>query len=283
MNNCIRPGISLFVKAMGSLGLLLIIDLITKDLVLSCLSILIVNILFILIYDFRNIKKIKLTKTKFSREANKRLFKAAFFTFILTILGLYLTNIQRYAIDDLLENSFQTIFGIIVMPATIMVLLAQYIIQPSLTSISNSLENKKFEDLKNIIKRLIGIIVFFGILVTVVAYFLELPVLEFIYGVELDEYFSSMMIIVIGSIFYGLITVLSAILIAMRKTFGQTIIYAVICVLSTILSFILVGRMSIDGASIAYFLTMFTVALIFFIYAIISMKKYKKQWQQTNI
>ena len=275
-----KAGKSMFIKAIVSLASLLIIDIITKDLILSCLSLLIVHIVFIIIYDFKNIRKVKLTKTKFSNKANKNLLKAGFFTFTLSFLSLYLTNIQRYAIDDLLENSFQTIFGIIIMPAAVMSLLAIYIIQPLLTRITGCIENKKYEEFKSIIKKIVFLILILGVVVTLVACILELPVLEFIYGIELDEYYASMMIIVVGSIFYSLLTILSAILIAMRKTFSQSIIYGLVSIVSTILSYLLISNMEIYGASIAYSITMFIIALIFLIYTLINMKKYKKDWKE---
>ncbi len=256
-----------------------IIDIITKNLVISCISIIVVNVSFILLYDCKNIKQVNLIKTKFSNNANFRLFKIGFFTFVLTFLGIYLINAPRYAIDDILTNDLQTIFGIIIMPATFMGLLGQYIIQPCLTKISEDIENKKYKSLKSIIRKLVIMIIVLGILVTLVASFLEVPVLEIVYGIELNNYFESMMIIIVGSILYSLSTILSAILIAMRKTSYQAIIYTITSVIATIMAYKLVERMQIKGASITYFITMLIVCAAFLIYTTINMKKYKREWE----
>lgn len=274
-----KVGISMFAKAIIALILFAIIDLITKNLIISCISILLVNVSFILLYDYKNIKQVNLVKTKFSNNANFRLFKIGFFTFVLTFLGTYLINAPRYAIDDILTNDLQTIFGIIIMPATFMGLLGQYIIQPCLTKISEDIESKKYKSLKSIIKKLVIMIIILGILVTLVASFLEVPVLELVYGIELNNYFESMMVIIVGSILYSLSTILSAILIAMRKTSYQAIIYTITSVIATIMSYKLVEKMQIKGASITYFITMLIVCTAFLIYTTINMKKYKKEWK----
>ena len=108
-----------------------------------------------MVYDSKNIKEVKFIKTKFSKNSIIRLFKIGFFTFTLTFLANYLINAPRYAIDDILTNDLQTIFGIIIMPATLMALLGQYIIQPSLIKLSECIKDKKYIEFKSIVKKLI--------------------------------------------------------------------------------------------------------------------------------
>lgn len=274
-----KVGISMFTKAIVAVVVFFIIDSITQNLILSCISIILINVVVMLLYDAKNIKKVQQMKTKYSNKAIFRLFRIGFFTFILTFLGNYLINAPRYAIDDMLVNDSQTIFGIIIMPATFMGLLGQYIIQPCLTKISDSIKNRQYKSLITIVRTLLIIIIVLGILVTFVAWFLEVPVLELVYGVKLASYFDSMMIIILGSILYSLSTILSALLIAMRKTSYQAIIYALTSVIATVLAYQLVDRIQIRGASITYFITMLIVAVAFFIYTIRNIKKYKREWE----
>ncbi len=274
-----KVGFSMFIKAIVGLALFLVIDLITKNMLISCVSVVIVNIVFILLYDVKNIKQVKITSSKFTKAAMINLFKIGFFTFALTFLGNYLINISRYAIDDILTNDVQTIFGIILMPASMMGLLGQYIIQPSLTKISEYIKNKEYTNLKNIFIKLVGINFMLGIIVVICAYFLEVPVLGLVYGINLKPYFIGMMIIVIGSILYSLSTILSAILIAMRKTGMQTLMYFITAIISTVMAYTLVKYIKIDGACITYFVTMFIIATAFLIYTIWNLKKYRKEWE----
>lgn len=278
-----KVGISMTIKAIISMIILLIVDYLTKNLILSCISIICVNILTIVFYDNKNINKIELIKTKFNIEKIKSIFVAGFFTFVLTFLGAYLINAPRYAIDDILTSDLQTIFGIIIMPATFMGLLGQYIIQPSLTKISNAIKEEDYKNLKRIITFVIVTIILIGIFVLIIAYFLEAPVLGMIYGVDLKPYILSMMIIILGSIMYSLGIMISYILIAFRKTFMQAIIYTIVSIIATILSYMLVKKIEILGASINYTITMSLIAISFLIYLIYNLLNIKLKWNKKEV
>lgn len=275
-----KVGISMFIKSVIALVLFTIINLITKNLLIACISIVIVNIVFLILYDFKNIKEIRITRTKISKKSIINLFKIGFFTFALTFLGNYLINVSRYAIDDKLTDDMQTIFGIIIMPASLMGLLGQYIIQPALIKISKYIKDKNYTNLRNIFMKLIGINFALGVLIVICAYILEVPILEIIYGIELKPYFIEMIIIVVGSILYSLSTILSAILIAMRKTGMQTLMYFITAIVSTIMAYTLVVNIKIKGASITYFFTMFIISTLFLIYTIYNLRKYKMKWKE---
>lgn len=268
-----KVGISMTIKAVLGMLSFLIVDLITKNLIMACMSLILVNIFFIIIYDVKNIKKLEINKTKYSNVINRKLFVEGFFTFILTILSLYVINAPRYAIDDLLQEDMQTIFGIIIMPATFMGLLGQYIIQPILTKITDCLKQNDYKKINKITFSLLGLILAIGILIYIIAYFLELPMLQVIYGIDLNPYFISMMIIIGGSILYSMSMILSSILISMRNTKIQSLIYLIISIISTIISYILVKNIGIRGASITYFITMFLLTISFVICIIYNIKK----------
>lgn len=271
-----KVGISMTAKAILGVLIFLLIDVITKNLIFSCVSIIIVNILFLIFYDIKNSKKAGLEIKKYNNKGNMRLLKIGFLTFFLTFLGLYLINAPRYAIDDLSTNEIQTIFGIIIMPATFMGLLGQFIIQPALTKFSNFMKNKEYEKLKNITIKILSLIIILGIIVLVVAYFLGIPVLELVYGINLSPYFISFIIIMIGAILYSIQVISSAILISMRKILAQVIIYSAISIISTFMSYYLVKGFDILGASISYCTTMFLVAILFIIYLIYAIRNYMR-------
>lgn len=274
-----QTGISLTIKAFCDVLIFIVVDFITKNLILSCISIILVNIVVLIIYDYKNMRKCKMKKSKYSNTKNLGLIKAGFFTFIFTFLGLYLVNASRYSIDSLLTNDFQTIFGIIIMPATFMSLLAQYIISPVLTKIATTIKEQSYQNLRNIVITLSGLILGTGLIILIVAYLLESPVLSFIYGVDLSAYLLDMIVIVFGSIAYSLVSILSAILISLRKTRGQAVIYGIVSIFTCVFSYIMVKNFNINGASFAYCITMIILSICFIIYTIYNLHKFKKKWQ----
>lgn len=223
----------------------------------------IANGIILIVYDLANIKKVGFSMEAYHQDKNKSMLKKGIWIFLLTFLSTYLINTQRYAIDDLLENSLQTIYGIIIMPATVMGLLAQFIIQPSLNQISEYIKQGKYRNLKILVMKLIGMVGVIGILAVIVAYFLGIPVLQFIYGLDLQAYLLPFMIIIVGAIFYSISFMLSTILIALRKNIVQTVIYGLISVISTIASYIVIQKMELIGASIIYSSSMFLLTVVF--------------------
>ena len=192
-------------------------------------------------------------------------------------------NISRYAIDDLLSDDMQTIYGIILMPASFMALLGQYIVQPSITKISDFIKEEKFVELKNIIVKLIMIIIALGVAVFAVAYIFEAPVLQIVYDVDISDHFVSMLIIIAASVFYSISIIVSAILISMRNTLSQVISYVIVSIFGTIMAYKLVEHFQIQGASITYLITMVAIAIIFIMLTIKQLYKYKRLWKKEEL
>lgn len=280
-NRLYKVGKSLFVKAVLEAVAFLVIDYLTRNLVLSCLAIVVIYIVFTLFYDIPNHKKLTVTRSEFSLKRNIDLFKKGFFTFLITILGIYLINCPRYAIDDLLGNLEQTVYGIIILPATFMCLLGQYIIQPCLTTISECVKEKDYLRLRKTIVGILLVMLLLGVAVIIIAYFLEAPVLSFVYGVDLKPYKFEMMTIIVGSVLYGIEIIASYILVSFRKTFIQAIVFSAISVIAAVLSYKLVSSVGLFGASITYLVIMVSLSLSFMICLAVYMHKFNMEWKKS--
>ena len=276
-NRLYQVGISMTIKAAISVIVFLIIDILTKNLIICCLSISIINLLIIFIYDYKNIKKLHIKRNKFNKTNNSIIFKTGFFTFILTFLAIYVINISRYTINNILTDDMQTIFGIIIMPATFMGLLGQFIIQPFLVKFKEYLLEKNYTGVSKLILKIVLSILILSILILIVAYLLGIPVLNLIYGIDLGAYKLDLMIILTGAVFYSLSVIFSSILIAMRKTLSQVVIYMGVSIIGTAISYPIIKSMYITGASITYLISMFAIAISFMIIIIYNINMEKKE------
>lgn len=259
-------GISLFVRGVLSVSIFTIIDILTKNMLLSCVSLIFVYISTILIIDVRNLKTVKIITSKFCFKKTYSLLKCSFLTFLISIFGMYIVNAPRYAIDDFMNDKIQTVFGIIIMPATVMALLSQYTIHPLLTKIATSLKNNDFAALKKLNLTIFFIMAAFGLAVIPIAYIFEEPILSLVYGIDLKPYKTEMMIIIFGAAFYGIQTVFSNVLIALRKNVFQVSVLGFSSLFAATASYALVHRLGLYGASLTYLLTMMIVSGIFVIY-----------------
>ena len=179
---------------------------------------------------------------------------------------MYVLNAPKYSIDTYLADNYQTIFGIIVMPATVIGLVAQFLIHPYLNQILSLYEDRELKKLKKLILKLISLTIGFGIIATLLAYFFGTQVLGFIYGLDLSSYKIGLVIIIISAMMYAIGTIYSSVLTTVRDTLSQFMIYIIISVFVAILSNVFTKTWEINGAIIAYFLIMALQSITYTIY-----------------
>lgn len=266
-------GKSLFIKSLLSILLFLIIDLLIGNIIVAIISMIIICVIINITYDFRKAYKYVDFKQKINWENVINILKKGFFVFAISFLGMYVVNAPKYSIDSYLTSDFQTIFGIIVMPATIMSLVAQFLIHPYLNQIVELYKTKNLKGLEKLILKILGIIGCFGVLATILGYLLGTQILGLIYGIDLSMYKIGLSIIIISATLYTIGTVCSSILTTVRETFSQFVIYVGVSIFAYIISTILTKYIGINGSIIAYFFIMVSQALSYFIYTKIKLKK----------
>lgn len=272
-----KVGVSFTLKNLIGLLLFFITDIVTKNVLISSIILLVTYVIIMIIYDFRNINRKVFSFKKINWENVLTIFKKGFFSFCLSFLTMYIINIPRYVIDDTMASKFSTIFGIIIMPASVMVLIAQFILHPFLMKLKDCLSNHEMKKFKTIIKKMIATILLFGVFVLIVAYLLGIPVLEFVYKIDLGDYKTSLMLVMVGAIMYGIMIIFSNILISMRVIFKQVVIYGVLAIGSLLLSNMWIAMNGVEGACQSYSTIMFLGLICFIILIIFSIKLREKE------
>lgn len=273
-NKLYKVGKSLFIKSLLSLLLFLIIDFFTENLVLSILTILFSNLIIIFFYDIPNVKSTNFNINKINKDNVKELLTKGFYAFGFSFLTMYIINASKYSMDGLLPSKYQTIFGIILMPATIMSLCAQFIIQPFILKLKNLLNS----NLNNFIKLSLKLSLFmliFGVLAIIAALILGIPILNLLYGIKLNNYKIELIIIMLGATLYGITIILSNALTTMRFTKNQFNIFLIDSLITLITSRYLIKQFKIFGASLSYLISMLLLLILYIIIFISSINKTK--------
>lgn len=270
-----KAGFSLTIKSLLSITVFFVTDIASHNVVLSILSMILVWGLMLLFYDIPSSYRIE----KFNWNVNKEniffLFKDGFFVFLINFFSVYIVNAPKYAADSVLTNSMQAVFGIVLMPATLVSLAVQYLIQPYLKKMAIYYERGDINRFNNIIMKLFLFTVVFGIVCLVGAYILGIPVLSLVYGINLIEYRIQLEIIILGAIFYSLSIILSAAMITTRYTFIQFLIYVLTAIIGFVLSNFFISIFKLNGAVLSYILIMLT-QFILYISSYIYLNKTKK-------
>lgn len=271
-NELYKCGISLLTKTIFLGIMFFFISYYFQNIIISSLSVLIIEIFFCIFIDFKIAKKFMVFK-RFNKNNFTKLLKNGFYAFCFAFLYNYVLNIPKYILEMFGTNEMQAIFGIIIMPATFMALIATYFVQPFLNTIVQLIGEKKGKELITLIIKINVITILFGVLVIVIVFFLGIPVLSFIYNLNLNEEKINLIIIIIGSIFYALTNIFSATIISLRRTFSQLIILILTLLFAFSLSYILINNYQLFGASLSFLIYMIVECLLYLIVTLFYIRK----------
>lgn len=273
--NLYKTGISYTLKSIMGLFAFVLIDYFTKNLLLSITGLFTVSIIIMLIYDIPSLE-ISFPKIKINKDALKKLIIITFPVFIYTFMQNYLSNSQKMIMTYFINNKMQTIFGILIMPATMILLVGNYIILPFINDLTNKYKNNKYKEFDKVVSKICLAVFIIGLICIIAAYFLGIPVLNFIYNIELKDYKLMLIIILIGSIFNSIIMVLSNVLTIMNVNKTQTIIYLIMAVIATVITVLLASIYKINGLCYAYLITFVLLFIIYYVTYKIKIKELEK-------
>lgn len=271
-----QAGKSMTYKSIAGLLGFGIIDLISHNLILSCIYLLVLNIAFLFFYEGYLAGKCTKIKYRIKIEECFLLIKKSCYTFLFTLIIMIIINIPRYIIDWKLDSESQAIYGILSMPATFIMLFGQFILQPSLTKLAECYGLKEKKEFHKIVALLMMTIFASLIVILPVAYLLGVPILGIIYNVELSAYRWLLLGVIIGAAFYASSNVLLNALITLRCTKVQLILQVGMLALSIGVSILLIGSMGLTGSILSY-MTILILQFISYLalYVIVSARIFK--------
>ena len=267
-----KVGISLFLRGAVGTVVFFATDLLTADVILSIISLLPVSLLITVFHDYRNFKCFY-KREKYNAQKNIDLFKLGFFVFAFKFLTQFILNAPKYAIDDYATNEMQTVYGIISMPISFIILCSQFIIHPLLVKFAELIKTGEYKQLLKLSAKMGAVISAIGALGVIAAYFLGIPIFELVYGINLKNYRLPLLVIIVGSTFFGISFMVSNILTAMRKTFAQMIFYVICSVLILFLSKYMVIKYGVLGGTLSFALTILILCILYIGYFLILIRR----------
>lgn len=265
-----KVGISYTIKALTGLFVFFIIDLITKNINIALVGLVVINIIVMMLYDMKNVHILssgEKIRTDFSRV--KMILKEAFPIFAFSFLSIYMSNAQKYVMTYFISNELQSIFGILIMPATMLGLVGAYLIMPFITRLNSLYKEEKLKDFFRVSMKILAALFIVGLLALIVCFFIGIPVLNILYNYDLSKYRMGLEIIILGSIMAAATMIMSNILTIIKSNVSQLVIYLFSSLISTGLSMIFTKAFGLDGAIWAYFIS-YTVCFVtffaFFVY-----------------
>lgn len=249
-------GKSLVIKSIVGILLFVAVDYFTNNLIYACISLPIASLLTILCYDLPKAIPFIVKEEKASPTHVWKIYKSEFFLFAGSFLTMYILNAPKYAIENYLTNDIQAIYGIILMPASILPLFAQFTLAPIITKLTKGYKENKLRQMNQMEHTAIRLIVGFGVFSTIIGYLIGIPVLNLVYNVDLSQYQWDLVLILIAYVIYAIGFVKTTILTIYRNIKEQFIIYSLVSVVAFIASTIFIKQWAEKGIVIAYLVIM---------------------------
>ena len=213
-----------------------------------------------------------------------RLFKSTLFLFISAFLDFYVFSAAKYAIDARMNDAASGYFNLIFMPTSVIYMVANFVIRPFLTRLTDLWTGKDYDCFKKELMRIGAIILGLTVLAvgaTAVLGKWVLSVMELILGSgyegRLVSYYGAFIIIVLGGGFYALANLMYYALVIMRRQKAIFTVYLAAAAAAAVLSGFLVSKFGINGAAGCYLLLMIGLVIGFGLYTAGAYQSEKKE------
>lgn len=253
---------------------------ITKNLILSSVLMLIMEIIWLFLFDYHNGKAFAKYDERISGKKMTKLLLTCLPLCIGSFMVNYMMNAPKYAIDMYLNDVIQNVYGFLVMPAFVINLFSLFVFRPLLTTLSIKWNNRQYKSAASIIGKCSLWVLFLTVGAMFGAYLLGPFILYILSGLNFDVYRIQLVCIMFGGGINAMIMLLYNVLAVMRKQNTIFIGYAIGFVVSIVLTPILVKSYSLNGAVVGYIIPMVAVVFFFALCAIIQFVRASKEIQK---
>lgn len=253
-NRLYLVGISMTVKTLLGFGVYLLLDVLTKNIVLSTVGLLCVYIAVTLVYDYRWSRMLEPGAVTVRLGDTARvvaLIKRTFPIFVVMFLTFFALNIQRYFVDRYYpeENGY---FGIFSMPITLIALLITFILQPNIVNMATQYAKGKYSAFARSVRTINIMTLGIGALVLVCTIAIGAQALQLIFNADFMSRRHELWIIVLGGILNAIGVVYINMLIVMRHPKQPMYILLGTSLASIAVAGFVIQRYGLMGAVIVY-------------------------------
>ena len=211
----------------------------------------------------------------FDREKMKSLFRSTILLFIGSAMCMWLWNGTKYVVEWTLTDRDTLAYGIVFMPTMVINLGSSFVFKPMLTTLARNYEQGEYKAFAKLVAVLVATAVGITVVTLGAGAWLGIPVLSWLYDIELAPYKSVMLVLIaaggfnaVSILFYYALTVMRL----QKEIFAG---YTITFVVSIILPIVMVKAMGIAGAGTSYLIVMMLLTVLFGGMLCVKLKKRK--------
>lgn len=171
-----------------------------------------------------------------------------------TTLANYIGNAPKYTIDSYMDDSVQAYFGYIMMPAFLILLMSNFIYQPMVRDLGVLWGQEGKKSFMQTVFRQFAVVLGLTIIVMIAGAWLGIPVLSYIYGVDLTFLKKEFLLLLVGGGVYALVSYLTVVLTTVRMQKWLAVGFIVATMLYGVLGGIFANKWSVWGVALLYLL-----------------------------
>lgn len=269
-------GKSEFYRVFFSILVLIIAVAVSKNLILSLIIMNVVAYGMIVLLDISIAVKRVSVRITGDMKRLWELVKMCIPLAVSTFLSTYIINSSKLSVDRVLGDEAQLYYTAVFMPNMVINLFSGIIFKPMQTAMAVNYYEKKYKNFWHIISKMILIITGFTFVCEVGAYILGIPVLSWLYGVNLKEYKLTLLLLLLCGGINAINIIFYYVLAIMRKQKYMTILYIIVCLVSFLIMDTMTGKMGLMGASLGYLILVSLLAALLLVYIIIQTRRNTK-------
>lgn len=195
----------------------------------------------------------------------KKILSTCFPFFISSFLLTYVSSAPKFTIDRWMDSRTQAVYSILFLPTMVIHLFSGIIYRPMLAEMAENWNHGGFSYIKKTILNISLLTFILTLLIVFLGYFIGIPILSLLYGVDLSIYRFEFVLLLIAGGFSAISTFLSYIITIIRQQKYLIFIYAVSALLLLMMLPFAVKKNGIQGVTVLYLSILFFQTTLFFL------------------
>lgn len=256
-------GKSMFVRVLLAMIAFTLVCVFSKSVLAASGAILVVALVSVFLADIPWMEKMEHVRISFEWRRMKALCARMILLFLGSMMCVWIWNGTKYVVEWMTDAESTLAYGIVFMPTMVINLGSGFLFKPMLTTMARQYEEGRCRKFAGTV----GILSVGVVLITIAALIcggmLGIPVLSFVYDMNLAPYKRELMILLVGGGFNALGIIFYYALTVMRKMGYIFTGYIVTLLASIALPVYMTGQWGVFGAAVSYCVLMILLTAVF--------------------
>ena len=214
-----------------------ILYLILDDLLIACTISVLTSILLGIVLDIIAWKNFEIECKKVDIKNVLQILKTCFPLFLCSYLIMYIANAPKYIVDKFYSTDIQAAFNYVFMPVFVIALFGNFIFQPMQTKAARMYKEGEYKKFNSLIRKGTIEVLVITLVVTVLGYFLGIPVMSVVFNYDLSGYKIELVILLMTGGGLALINMINIFISLIRYQKHMIVAYCLLAIITKVVGF----------------------------------------------